>query len=166
VIKRIILHWTAGKFYPTEYEKQFYHYLVDVQGKIHNGIYKPEDNLDCKDGRYAAHTGGGNTGSVGVALCAMSGFRSPKQCGSYLISPIQFEACMNLCARLCQKYKLEVNESTVMTHYEFGLKNPATTSAGKTDITYLPPYPWVTKKDAGSFIRTKIRWYLNKNLKG
>ena len=46
-----------------------------------------------------------------------------------------------------------------MTHYEFGLKNPKTTSAGKIDIIYLPPYPWVSKDEVGSFIRSKIKWY-------
>lgn len=46
-----------------------------------------------------------------------------------------------------------------MTHYEFGQNNPKTTSFGKIDIVYLPPYPWIAKKDIGSFIRSKIRWY-------
>ena len=158
-MKRIILHWSAGRYYPTEYEKKFYHYLIDKEGKIYEGFYKPEDNLDCKDGKYAAHTGGGNTGSIGVALCSMYGFKTPKECGSYLITPIQFESCMEFCSRLCKRYNLEINANTVMTHYEFGLKNPKTTSAGKIDITYLPPYPWVGKNDIGSFIRSKIRWY-------
>ena len=48
-----------------------------------------------------------------------------------------------------------------MTHYEFGEKHPDTTSAGKIDITYIPPYSWVDKNDAGSFIRSKIKWYRN-----
>lgn len=159
-MKRIILHWTAGRYYPTSFEKQFYHYLIDKEGKIYEGLYKPEDNIDCTDGKYAAHTGGGNTGSIGVAMCAMSGYKSPSNCGSFLITPIQFESCMEFCARLCQKYNLEVNENTVMTHYEFGKNNPKTTSAGKIDITYLPSYSWVGKNDIGSFIRTKVRWYM------
>jgi len=29
MIKRIILHWTAGRYYPTQFEKQYYHYLID-----------------------------------------------------------------------------------------------------------------------------------------
>ena len=66
MVRRIILHWSAGVYYPGDFEKQFYHYLVDIDGKIHQGKYKPEDNENCNDGRYAAHTGGGNTGSVGV----------------------------------------------------------------------------------------------------
>ena len=63
--KRLIIHWSAGRYYPSEFEKQYYHYLVDVEGKIYNGKFLPEDNNNCNDGKYAAHTGGGNTGSIG-----------------------------------------------------------------------------------------------------
>lgn len=163
-MKRIILHWSAGRYYPTEFEKQFYHYLIDKEGKVYQGLYKPEDNLNCSDGKYAAHTGGGNTGSIGIAMCAMYGYKSPKNCGKFLITPIQFESCMEFCSRLCIKYGINVNEQTVMTHYEFGINNPKTTSAGKIDITYLPPYPWVGKNEIGSFIRTKVRWYLQRGV--
>ena len=69
---------------------------------------------------------------------------------------------MELCAKLSKKYKIPIGAQTVMTHYEFGIKNPKTTSAGKIDIIYLPPYPWVEKEEIGSFIRSKIKWYLNK----
>ena len=75
-MKRIIIHWTASRYYPNDYEKHFYHYLIDKDGKVYNGYYTPEDNLDCSDGKYAAHTGGGNTGSIGIAMCAMAGFKS------------------------------------------------------------------------------------------
>ncbi|MBO6180748.1 N-acetylmuramoyl-L-alanine amidase [bacterium] len=165
-MKRIIIHWSAGTYYPTWHEKQCYHYLVDKNGKVCEGNYKPEDNLNCNDGLYAMHTGGGNTGSIGVAMCAMAGFVSPKFCGEYPITPVQFEACMKLCAQLCHKYSIEINPSNVMTHYEFGQKNPKTTSFGKIDIIYLPPYSWIPKNDVGSFIRSKIRWYKQKYFGG
>lgn len=162
-MKRIIIHWTAGSYFPTLYEKQFYHYLVDKSGKIYKGIFKPEDNENCKDGLYAHHTGGGNTGSIGVAMCAMAGFKNKQNCGNYPIKATQFEACMKLCADLCKKYSIEINPNNVMTHYEFGKTHPKTSSAGKIDITYIPPYSWVPLSDAGSFIRSKIRWYKNQN---
>ena len=161
-MKRIIIHWTAGTYYPTEYEKEHYHYLVDKDGKIHNGKFRPENNEICKQGKYAAHTGGGNTGSIGVSICAMAGFKSNLNIGKFPILKKQFENTMAFCADLAIKYKLEVSPQTVMTHYEFGLKNPKTTSAGKIDITYLPPYNWVNKEEIGSFIRSKIKWYIQK----
>lgn len=159
---RIIIHWSAGRYNPTYFEKKFYHYLIDDKGIIHNGLYKPEDNDICTDGSYAAHTGGGNTGSIGVCMCGMYGFVPNSTVGFYPITRVQFEACMKFTAELCKKYKIKISDKTVLTHYEFGKHNPKTTSRGKIDITYLPPYPWVGKDDVGGFIRTKVRWYLEK----
>lgn len=158
-MKRIIIHWTAGGHVPTFYEKNFYHYLVDSLGKIHLGKFKPEANLICKDGMYAEHTGGGNTGAIGVSLCGMENFKNINNQGKFPITKIQFESAMKLCAQLTKKYGITVTPETVMTHYEFGQKHPNTTSYGKIDIIFIPPYPWVSKNDVGSFIRSKIRWY-------
>mgnify|MGYP004486782735 CR=1 FL=1 len=161
-MKRVIIHWTAGSYYPTDYEKEHYHFLIDKVGKIHEGKFKPESNAVCRIGKYAAHTGGGNTGSIGVAMCAMAGYKNKLNVGKYPITKKQFEATMEFCAKLAKQYKFCVNSQTFLTHYEFGLKNPKTTSAGKIDITYIPSYPWVDKNDVGSFIRSKIKWYLSK----
>lgn len=158
-MKRIIIHWSAGTYYPTDYEKEHYHFLIDKDGVVHNGKFKPEDNEICRVGKYAAHTGGGNTGSIGVAFCAMAGFKNKNSAGDYPILKKQFESAMSFCASLCKKYNILITAQNVMTHYEFGLKNPKTTSAGKIDIIYLPPYPWVSKDEVGSFIRSKIKWY-------
>ena len=158
-MKKIILHWTAGNYFPTDFDKRFYHYLIDKNGNIHEGKFKPENNLRCVNNNYAKHTGGGNTGAIGVAMCGMFGFECRTKIGNYPISPKQLEATFKFCAELCQKYKINITPETVMTHYEFGLKNPQTTSAGKIDIIFLPPYSWVAQKDIGSFIRAKIKWY-------
>lgn len=163
-MKRIIIHWSAGGYYPTDYEKEHYHFLIDKGGLIHNGKFKPEDNEICRVGKYAAHTGGGNTGSIGVAFCAMAGFKSRNSVGNYPILKKQFESAMEFCAKLCKKYNISVSPQTVLTHYEFGVKNPKTTSAGKIDIIYLPPYPWVAQDEVGSFIRSKIKWYMLKGV--
>ncbi len=161
-MKRIIIHWTAGLYYPSDHEKKCYHFLVDKDGNIHKGVFKPENNLRCINGYYAAHTGGGNTSSIGVAMCAMAGFKNSKNCGDYPITKKQFEACMELCAKLSINYDIPVNPNTILTHYEFGMKHPSTSSAGKIDIIFIPPYPWVDRLDAGKFIRAKIKWYKEK----
>lgn len=158
-MKRIILHWTAGTGFPSSYEKNFYHFLVDKNGATHFGVYPPEANLNVKTGKYAAHTGGGNTGSIGVAACGMAGFVSAADVGKYPLTRLQLEAVFALCASLCAKYSIPITASTVLTHYEFGVKNPTTTSAGKIDLTYLPPFPKVKKGDVGGFIRSKVEWY-------
>lgn len=158
-MKRIIIHWTGGIGKPNQHEKECYHFLIDSEGKKHEGIFKPEDNENCYDGKYAQHTGGGNTGSIGVSLCGMLNYHSRYDIGPYPITAVQFEAACKFIAGLCKKYKINITPDTVMTHYEFGIKHPKTSSYGKPDITFLPPYPWVTKSDVGSFIRSKIRWY-------
>lgn len=158
-MKRIIIHWTAGNYFPTDFEKQCYHFLVDKNGKVYNGKFSPECNLKCEKGRYAAHTGGGNTGSIGISLCGMYGFVSKYNQGKFPLTSKQFEAAMEYCAKLTIKYDIPITPTTVMTHYEFGQKHPNTTSFGKIDITFIPSYPWVEKNDVGKFIRSKIKWY-------
>ena len=164
-MKKIILHWTAGGYYPNACEKECYHFLVDKDGKIHKGKFAPENNLKCTKGCYAAHTGGGNTGAIGVAVCAMAGFKNKQNGGIYPIKPAQFEAFVKLCADLAIKYNIPVNSSTVMTHYEFGKKNPLTQSKGKPDIEYLASNPSLPPNKIGDFIRDKIKWYYQKSEK-
>lgn len=164
MMKRIIVHWTGGIGKPNQNEKECYHFLVDAKGEIHEGIYKPEDNENCYDGKYAQHTGGGNTGSIGVSLCGMLNYHSRFDIGLYPITAIQFEAACKFIAGLCKKYKINITPDTVMTHYEFGIKHPKTLSYGKPDITFLPPYPQIAQWNIGEFIRNKAKWYY-KNLK-
>lgn len=161
-MKRIILHWSAGGLAPNCVDKEHYHFLVDGFGQVHKGYFEPEANLKCVEGRYAAHTGGGNTGSIGIALCGMLGFQNSKNPGKYVIKQVQVEACLAFIAQLCKKYSIKVSSETVMTHYEFGKKHPNTTSFGKIDIIYLPPYPTVKANEIGNFLRKKIQWYLGR----
>ena len=159
-MKRIILHWSAGGYYPCALDRLCYHFLVDKNGKIYKGVFAPENNEICVPNKYAAHTGGGNTGSIGVAMCAMAGFKNVSNIGHYPITKIQFESAMELCAQLCKKYGISTDD--VITHYEFGIKHPNTSSKGKIDIIFIPPYPLVKTDEIGNFIRQKIKWYLNK----
>ena len=158
-MKRIIIHWTAGSNYPNSTDKLHYHFLIDKTGRVINGKFKPEDNEVCTDGKYAAHTGGGNTGAIGIGLCGMCGFVNSDSVGNYPLTKVQVERCFKLVAELAKKYNIPINPNTVMTHYEFGKKNPNTTSAGKIDIIYLPPYPTVKANQIGDFIRNKVLWY-------
>ena len=150
---------TAGTYNPNAEDLEHYHYLIDEEGKVYEGNFKPEDNENCNDGRYAAHTGGGNTGSIGVSLCGMFGYVNRTDCGKYPLTKVQCERAFKLIAELSKKYKISINPQNVMTHYEFGIKHPNTSSAGKIDIIYLPPYPEIEKDKIGDFIRAKVRYY-------
>ena len=159
-MKRIIIHWTAGTNKPCATDLEHYHYLVTDTGEVKNGKYKPEDNLNCNNGKYAAHTGGGNTGSIGVAMCGMY---VPSKVDikrtEYPLTRKQYERTFKLCADLCKKYNIPITPDTVMTHYEFGKKHPNTSSAGKIDIIYMTPWEEILPAKVGDFIRNKIRWY-------
>lgn len=161
-MQRIIIHWTGGKYTPNSTDWEHYHFIVDGSGKVHAGKYKPEDNENCNDGKYAQHTGGGNTGSIGIAMACMYGYRNRKNAGNYPMTRVQFEACMKKIAELCKEYFILICPDMLMTHYEFGQTHPKTTSACKIDITYLPPYSYVEQENIGKFIRSKVLWYFHK----
>ena len=57
---------------------------------------------------------------------------------------------------------IPITPDTVLTHYEFGIKHPKTTSAGKIDITFLPHQANLDKLQIGDFIRNKVLWYYNR----
>ena len=152
-MKRIIIHWTGGKYTPNNIDLEHYHFLIDGNGKIIEGKYKPEDNLNCNDNIYAAHTGGGNTAAVGVALCGMFGFHSRFNQGLFPITKKQCDVLFRFVSDLSKKYNIPITSNTILTHYEFGLKNPATSSFGKIDINFLPPYPHLPPDKIGDFIR-------------
>lgn len=159
-MKRIIIHWTGGTFKPNSTDLIHYHFLVNGAGEVVTGNYKPEDNENCSDGCYARHCGGGNTGSIGIALCGMYGYKNRMNCGTYLINRVQCEKLFDTVADLCLKYSIKVTPETVLTHYEFNQQHNIKT--GKIDITYLPCFPQLFPEEIGSFIRSKINWYLAK----
>lgn len=161
-MKRIIIHWTAGTNQPCSTDFEHYHFTINGDGMVIVGKYRPEDNENCADGKYAQHCGGGNTGAIGVSMCGMFGFKSAKDVGNFPLTKVQCEATFKLVAELCKKYGIVVNPQNVLTHYEFGQAHPKTSSHGKIDIIHLPPYPFVSQKEVGDFIRNKVRWYLNK----
>lgn len=173
-MKRIIIHWTVGQYKPNAHELDCYHYLIsyDANNKekpvdVHQGVHKPEDNINCNDGKYAAHTGGGNTGSIGVALCGMLGYEhnektNIRKLGSCPLKQEQFERCFKLCAELCKKYALTISPITVMTHYEFGKRNPQTSSRYKIDINFIPYLPNIRPEEVGNYIRNKVQWYFDR----
>ena len=163
-MKRIIIHWTAGVYQPNTHEFESYHYLINGDGLVIKGKYTPEDNLNCSDGLYARHTGGGNTGAIGIALCGMFGFINRKSVGKFPLTKIQCERCFKLIAELSKKYNIDITPSTVLTHYEFGKTHPKSSSAGKIDIVYLAPYPDIPQDEIGDCFRKKAKWYYTKIL--
>lgn len=159
-LNKICDHWTAGNYKPCQQDLNSYHYLIDSEGKIYLGTYTPEDNLNCYDGKYAAHCGGGNTGCIGISVCGMKGFTESKKQTSCPITPKQFETLCCLNGYLSTKYGILINANSVFTHYEFDRKKQK--SEGKIDIIYLPHLPNLSKNSIGEYIRNKSQWYKDK----
>lgn len=159
-LSKICLHWSAGASCPCEVDLKAYHFVVDALGKIHQGHFKPEDNINCTDKKYAKHCGGGNTGCIGLSALGMAGFNLKDKKTKYPLTKIQVEAFCKLAAELCIKYGIIVSENTVFTHHEFGQKNPKTTSYGKIDFTYFPFLPNIAVEKGGEYLRNKISWYI------
>lgn len=160
-LKRIILHWSVGRY--NQYFWEHYHFFVDDKGRVQRGKYFPVANVDCSDGEYCPHTGGGNTGSIGICMNGMLGYKNRFEVGDYPLTKPQVEACCKQVAKLMIKYNISLEN--VMTHAEFGLANPNTTSKGKIDICWLP-YGLYGIKHCGDFLRNKINWYYQKIKEG
>jgi hypothetical protein len=147
--RKIINHWTAGRYVPNKDELNHYHFMVD--------------NDNTSDGVYAAHTGGGNTKRIGIALCGMMGFVCEKKQGMFPITKFQIDTMCKLNAEiLIQEGWEQATEDNLLTHYEFGLKNPQTSSAGKIDINFLPAYSNFKANEVGDFIRKKVNEEITK----
>jgi N-acetyl-anhydromuramyl-L-alanine amidase AmpD len=147
--KNIVLHWTGGNYTPCSTDIEAYHYVIDGKGEVSAGKYRPEDNLECTDGVYAAHCGGGNTGRIGLAICCMRDSNTPP-------TAIQIEALCNLAAQMCFIYGLK--PSDCITHAEFSPER-------KIDITEIPYKNLKGIKPCADYLRNKINWYL-KAIKG
>lgn len=160
---RIIPHWSVTNYKASENSKKHYHFLYEGNGNVVDGKFKPEANAPCRKGRYAAHTLGTNTGSIGVAFMAMRGARSPKNFGDYPIKEGQFEAGCRHIASLCRKYKIAVTDTTVLTHAEVE-KNLGRKQRGKWDIAVLPHVGLVGAKACGDYLRQRVRFHLTKTV--
>lgn len=139
MMKRIILHWTAGADGLNNAERDSYHFIISRDGKVWQGLDRIADNIPpLKQGKYAAHTLNCNSYSIGVALDAMGGANeNPFIVGKYPITDVQLQAMAEEVARLCARYDIPVTRGTVLTHAEvertLGIKQKA-----KWDITWLP----------------------------
>ena len=153
MFKNVILHWTGGNYTPCSTDLLHYHYIIDSEGNVHLGDYRVEDNLNCTDGKYAKHCGGGNTGRIGIAICCMKDKATPP-------TRVQVESMCNLAAQLCFSFGLTPKDC--ITHAEFGQKNRKTSSYGKIDINSLPYARVSGIAKTGEYLRNKIQWYYDK----
>ena len=142
MLKRIILHWTAGADGVNQKEADSYNFIVARNGVVTNGSHPPEAQTaaNVKKGSkfYAAHCLNCNTGSIGVSLDAMADAKeSPFNAGKYPITEEQLGAMAQLVASLCLKYGIPVTRETVLSHAEVQ-RTLGIAQRQKWDISWLP----------------------------
>lgn len=154
--KNIVYHWTAGNYTPCQDDLEHYHFIIDSNGGVHTGKYSPKDNLNCINGNYAAHVGGGNTGRIGISICCRKDLNTPP-------TQKQIEAMCKKGAECCRQYGLQPKDC--LTHAEFGQAHPKTTSFGKIDINSIPYEKLNGIEPCANYLRNKTQVYYNR-LKG
>jgi len=134
----IVFHWTAGGPRASALDRIHYHYLIQNDGSTVLGTHQPMDNLNTKDGNYAAHTLNANTGRIGVAMCGMMGaVERPFMAGASPITWGQVNALCALLADLCRRYQIPVTRQTVLSHAEVQ-PTLGIAQKGKWDVAWLP----------------------------
>lgn len=137
-LKRIIIHWTAGGNRASALDKEHYHWIVEGDGALVAGRFKPEANIRPLKGAYAAHTLNCNTGSIGVSMAGMAGaVERPFSSGKAPLTSVQVQAMAALVARLCRQYGIPVTRETVLSHAEVQ-PTLKIQQRGKWDVAWLP----------------------------
>lgn len=157
-MKRIILHWTAGSHTPSANDKAHYHILIDGEGSPHRGKHAITANVPpLKKKKYAAHTAGTNSHSIGLSICCMSNGRErPYDPGPFPITRAQWQAMAQAAAELCLAYGIGVKRTTVLGHGEVQdlLNRP---QSGKWDPMVMPWEPGLPFREVGDRIRDDVR---------
>ena len=157
-MERIILHWTAGSHAASSVDREHYHLLIEGDGRVVFGDYEISDNESVADNRYAAHTRDLNTGSIGVAVCAMLDARQvPFDPGKYPITEAQVQTLVREVARLAKGYGIPITRQTVLSHAEVQ-PTLGVAQAGKWDIAWIPGWKNATDPiGVGDHLRALIR---------
>ncbi|XAI95618.1 N-acetylmuramoyl-L-alanine amidase [Nostoc phage Nsp-JY21] len=139
MMNRIVWHHTGGGHLPNDTDRAAYHRLIDGDGRVHAGIHSIEANAPgarLVTGRYAAHTGGLNSGSIGLAVCAMAGgvWANPRASAAFP-TPAQIDAVIAETVGLCRTYGIQPVRAHVLSHAEVPL-TLGVVQKGKWDFDY------------------------------
>jgi hypothetical protein len=163
-MKRVICHWTGGRYRASDLDKMHYHILIEKDGKLVRGVNSIADNVSTADGKYAAHTLGVNTGSIGVSMCAMGGDdvkERPFSPGQFPLLEVQWTTMAKVVAELCQFYRIPVTPQTVLGHGEVQA-NLGKPQKQKWDPMVLPWQPDMSRTQVGIFLRSLVQNFIER----
>lgn len=139
MMNRIVWHHTGGGYVPNHTDRAAYHRLIDGDGRVHSGLHRIEANAPGRRmvaGSYAAHTGGLNSGSIGLAVCAMAGgvWANPRASVAFP-TPAQIDALISQTVALCRTYGIQPVRPHVLSHAEVPI-TLGVVQKGKWDFDY------------------------------
>ena len=140
-MRRIHVHWTAGRHKANATDLRSYHILVEGDGKLRRGNcpISANDPARRKPGEPRAnHTLNANSNTIGISLCAMFNARErPFDPGPAPLTEAQWQAMIQAVAILARRYAIPVTPETILTHAEVQ-PNLNIAQRNKWDITALP----------------------------
>lgn len=140
-MRRIHIHWTAGRHKANATDRGAYHVLIEGDGKPVRGepTISANDPARRRPGEKAAsHTFNANGHAIGVSMCAMFGAReSPFDPGPAPLTQVQWTRMIDVVAVLARRYGIAVTPETVLSHAEVQ-SNLSISQRSKWDITVLP----------------------------
>jgi hypothetical protein len=161
-VQRIVLHWSAGRYTPSEYDRRHYHCLIDGDGHPVRGRFEA--------GESAISTRNLNTGTYAISIAAMVGAREGGPYGECPMTSLQYERAAQAAAEVVAAYNLALTPRTVLSHeevtYVYGpLADPPgperLRQRGRWDVSQLPwEYPHRPKPEVWQLFRDKVAWYL------
>jgi len=137
-MKRIIPHWTAGAPGVIPMEADSYHFIINADGGVVEGVPVERNIPPLVNGAYSAHTANANSWSIVISVDAMAGAQErPFDPGKYPITEAQLSGMIRCAATQAKVYGIPVTRQTILTHAEvkptLGIKQRQ-----KWDIMWIP----------------------------
>lgn len=161
----IVTHWTAGSHHASELDKEHYHIIIEGDGRLVRGDHPITDNANTADGDYAAHCRLCNTRAIGVSVAAMRGAtETPLHYGDSPVTREQWDALVQVCADLAERYGIPVTNKTILGHCEVQ-RNLGRKQNGKWDPWRVEWFPNKDRYQIGDSFRNDVVATLNGRLK-
>ena len=137
-LHRVHWHWTAGAYGAIALELRAYNAVVDKDGNVHDGKFRPEAQARYQVGKAASHTLNANTGAIGISCDAMAGARErPFEWGSAPLTQAQIDGMIDQTALWCVAYDIPATRYSTLSHSEVQ-KTLGIRQRWKWDINVLP----------------------------